>query len=348
MASVTEAAAARTELAGDLAIGVDTLSLNQEITFTQYTKVVLPLDGYVFWVRSGMVSRSALLNAMLLNAVALNQPQTVLTAAPQLTAKGSLHHVTTKRQDGEATFGLNQLIFTSEVEVVDFNAVGPNTIYIAQIGAEKVKYAFSQRKSFYRQAQLYHYVGTALLPQLETQVVDDVADLDTIEPIVSNSLPLWLALNTYQPLVSSALSAPITLYPSYLVPDNLAPPYGTVHIPPERTEALQPTPLIGPAMSHDQLCKDQVRITLYGMRNWNALSFVDLVNAYSSETDNFGVMSFSAPRDDKMTQVELSIIAQKKSIDYEINYYQSTARNVARRLITQAIPTYEPVAPQFA
>ena len=40
----------------DLAAGVDMLSIQQEITFTRYIRLVLPLDGYVFWVKADMVA----------------------------------------------------------------------------------------------------------------------------------------------------------------------------------------------------------------------------------------------------------------------------------------------------
>lgn len=338
MASVAEALAARTELAGDLAAGVETLSLNQEVTFTQYTKVVLPIDGFVFWVRSDLLSPSALFNAAMFNAVTFNQAPAILTGAATLTAQGSLHHATVKQQNEDETIGVNTLIFTSLEEIVDFNAVGPNTMYVAEIGAEKARYAFSQRKSFYRQAALYHYVGTALYPALSTQVIDDVAQFNATQPIVSNSLPLWLALASYS--FPGTLTCPLPLYPSFLVEDNLVPPYGSVHILPDSTTALQGAPSLGRNLSHHQLMHDRVKITLYGLRNINAMDFVDCVNAYSVNTDMLGMMNMPAMRDEKRTQVEMGIIAQKKVIEYDVSYYQSTVRAVTRQLITSAVPTF--------
>ena len=248
MSSVAEAVAAKTELAGDLAQGVETLSLDQEITFVQYTKVILPLDQFIFWVRSDQLSASALYNASRYNAAAYNEAPSVVTAAPELTVKGSLHWANTKQQNQDETLSVNQVVFTSLAEVIDLNAVGPNTIYIATIGKENVRYAFSQRKSFYKQAALYHYVGTALYPAMASQIVDDVSLFNSTEPIVSNSLPLWLALNSYTPLPGS-LASPLPLYPSFAVEENLEPPYGVVHIGPDDTTPLQPIPYLNSKIS---------------------------------------------------------------------------------------------------
>ena len=47
----------------------------------------------------------------------------------------------------------------------------------------------------------------------------------------------------------------------------------------------------------------------------------------------------SAPptvRDEKRAQSELLILAQKKTIEFEIDYYQCAARNIARQLIENA------------
>lgn len=341
MTSVQEAITARSELAGDLAAGVELISEEQSLTFTQYTKVILPVDQFIFWVRSDQLSVSAILNASRFNTAAYNEPPSITVAAPQLTAKGSLHWANTKQQNQDETLSVNQIVFTSEVEVIDLNAVGQNTIYIATIGKEKVRYAFSQRKSFYKQAGLYHYVGTALYPAMATQVVDDVSQFNDAEPIVSNSLPLWLALNSYEPLPGQ-LPSPVRLYPSFAVEENLEPPYGVVHIGVDDTSALQPVPYLDSDLNHWQLAQDKVKITLYGLRNAAALDFLDAVEGYMTNGGAFGLMNAPLPKDAKRTQVEFNTLAQKKEIEFVVSYYQQTARNIARSLIKQALVNWLP------
>ena len=60
MASAIEAATAKPQLGAGLAQGVETLSGNEQITFTLYVKLVLPLDGYVFWVNASLLTDSAI------------------------------------------------------------------------------------------------------------------------------------------------------------------------------------------------------------------------------------------------------------------------------------------------
>src|SRR5208282_1953053 len=124
------------------------------------------------------------------------------------------------------------------------------------------------------------------------------------------------------------------LYPSFLTPKNLEPPYATVHVFPEGTRSLQMAPVIGPTRSRSQLCADRVRVTLYGLRNNSALDFVDCVNDYIQFTGLMGLMNQSpAPHDEKRIQPELGAIAMKKTLDYEVSYNQSTVRDFAQKYI---------------
>ena len=337
MATAAEAALAKGPLAAALAVGVDALARDQIITFTKYVRLVLPLDGYVFWVKADLVSESALLNTSRLNSFPLNAAPRVIDPAPTLDAKGSLHQVTDTRQDETETYAVNKLIFTSEVEVSDLNEVNPAMLWLATYGG--VRFAFSSRRSFYRQADLYHYVGDAVYSDMAPQIIDSLAGFDTRNVVVSNSLPLWLALNGYAPAYA-AFGNRVPLYPSFLLPNNLAPPFAAVHIPPGQTNALQATPSFDATLGHYQLVTEPVKITLYGLRNFSALDFLDCVNEYSLNTDNFGVMNMPVIRDEKRTQTELNAIGMKKSIEFTISYYQTTARNIARQLILNAIPTY--------
>lgn len=334
MVTAREAAEAKTPLASDLAAGVDTLSLDQEITFTLYVKVVLPADKFVFWVRSDLLSAQAVLSSGVISSEDITD---VSNMRQKIKAKGSLHYGTVRQQSEQSTVGVNTVVFTSEREIQDFNAISPTAVYIADF--DGIQFAFSQRRSFYRQAKLYHYTGNAVYSTMETQLISSAADFSTLQ-VVSNSLPIWLSLNSYE-FPYSWLSFPnFTLYPSFAVPDNLVPPYATVHIEPTGTQVLTAAPYLSPELSHHQLTKDTVRITFYGVRNADILTFQDFVNQFTLDVGTLGIMNMPTVRDDKQTQPEFAILAMKKIMDYECSYYQSTARTMSRKLIKQAIPTF--------
>jgi len=339
MPTVAEAATNPGPLASALAAGVDTISQSQTVTFTLYLRVVLPIDGFVFWVKAQLLSPSAQYNSLGMNFAG----DTFNASAPNklplntsLVAQGSLHYATKDSQNETDSVTVNQVIFTSEGPVNDLNAIGPNAMYIATLG--DLRFAFSERRSFYQQANLYHYAGNAVYSTFETQIIDNVAGFDTQNVIVSNSLPLWLNIDQSNPPYPLTPAQKIQLYPSYLVPENVSPPYGSVDI--SQTTAIQATPIYGPTGTRTQLVTEQVKVTLFGTRNFNASDFLDYVLQYSLFTEPlFGIQNMPVIVDEKLTQVELQVIAQKKTILFTINYYQQRMRDLARQLILQCIPT---------
>jgi len=326
MASAIEAATAKPQLGAGLAQGVETLSGNEQVTFTLYVKMVLPLDGYVFWVNASLLTDSALYNASQYNKLLYdNYPEGV--PARQLVAQGSFHVNQEIHQLAERTTVYNHVIFTSLQEIQDFNLVNPQFLYIANY--DGYKYAFSRRENFYKQADLYHYRGDTLYSIMNTQIIDSMTGFDTTSVIVSNSLPIWLSLNQFFPM-----------YPSYLVEQNLPPVYASVDINP--TTAIQDFPLLDPNSNPFQLTKDIVKIELFGVRNQEALNFVQYILDYSRNTDNIGLMNMPIMQDEKVTQPEMGIIAQKKTITFEVSYYQTTVNDIARKLIEHAFITITP------
>jgi len=302
MPSINETIGAKHQLAASLQAGLEAISENQVIQFTQYSQVVLPIDGYVFWVNTGV----------------------------QAAVEGSLHQSIEQRQNEDETIDINRIILTTTSPVDVFDSVGPTNILIGSFGG--VQFAFSRRDAFYQQAGLYHYAGDAVYPALESQLVDNASSLTSLDPIVSNSLPVWLTLNQYMPV-----------YPSFLVPSNAVPPYASAHIDPAYTEALGAAPLLDRTMTHTQLTKDRVRITIYGTNNQQALDFQDYVFQYIANDDNvIGLMNMPIMRDEKRTQSELGVIAMKKSFDVEVSYYQTRVNSLARQFIKSALVQYLP------
>lgn len=306
MPSIAESLGAQSQLADGLAAGVNTLSLNQTIVFTQYSQTVLPVDGYVFWINTGVTT----------------------------SVQGSLHYSSDRQQNEDETIDINRVIFTALSQIDTFNTAAPNDLFIGTF--EGIRFSFNARGSFYQQANLFHYLGNAVYPALASQLVDDPATIP-VEPIVSNSLPIWLSQNSFAPV-----------YPSFLVPANVVPPYITAHIEPEMTEAPS-FPIYGwpgttesgsPAPLHDlpstQLAKDRVRLTLYGFNNQKAIQYLVSLIEYSLDSDAFGFGNSPVPKDQKRTQSELNVIAMKKTIDIDAWYFQGTSDAIARRLILSA------------
>jgi hypothetical protein len=324
MPSIAESINSANPLQGPLKEGLDTLSASQQITFTLYVKLILPLDRYVFWVRSDLVSDMALGGAYSYSVPDGGGPP----PAPVICVPGSLHYATQVKQNEDESIAVRSVTFTAESEVQDFNKVGPCVMYIGEF--EGLRFAFNRRESFYQQAGLFHYTGDAVYPALASQLVDCLEDFDATNVVVSNSLPIWLALNKFMPM-----------YPSFLVQENLEPPYASVHIPPDSTRAIGAAPFWDRTGTHSQLVREKVKITLYGLRNYNALDFQDYL--FQNSLDNpsvWGLCNTPVMQDEKRTQSELTILAQKKVFELEINYYQVRARNIARQLILKCIPTF--------
>jgi len=324
MATVTEAFKSKTQMGATLGDGVDVVSNFQEITFTLYRKLTLPRDGFVFWVRGSIVNDAALLNRGL-----LNQDVAIVALPRTITARGSLHYATMLSQNEEQTLATNRVIFTSQVEVTDLNMVDPDVMYLAEI--DGVRFSFSNRGPFYEQAGLWHYQGDAVYADLATQIVDDPSTFDPNQLVVSNSTPIWLAINS-TPFEAWDLirkpSAP--LYASYLLPANAEPPFVSVHVDPNSTKSILAGTRMDRGGSSSQLCTESVRFTLTGMGNDAAYDLLDFLGQYTLNNPGVvGIMNSPAVRDDKRGQVELQTLAQRKFIDLEINYYQSRSRAIA-------------------
>jgi hypothetical protein len=350
--------------------GLDLLSRQVQLEFRRYLRTVLPLDNFIFWVEASLTDPSAVINSTGTNpalgqanggintaapgqprvlqeppvlfdlpsspigefetgsGVAGGMPGTQPGSAAILQVSGSLHYATDKRQNEDETIAVNRVVFTSEKPVDFLNEVGPTQIFIAEV--DGIRFAFSRRENYFAEADLYHYVGDAIYPAMESQIIDADRGIDIESLVVSNSLPFWLQLGNLVPV-----------FPSYAVPDNQPPPYAAIHIEPGDTEALAAQPSLDRSTSsHWQLAADRVRVTLYGLRNDAAMDFYDAVMAIFYNNNQMGLMSTPVVRDEKRTQVELGILAMKKTLDFRVSYYQFAARDFARQLIKLALVNY--------
>lgn len=308
--SAAEGIGASSTMAAELAEGIEVLSLNQMVTFQKYNKFVLPADGFVFWFASGA----------------------------SITVQGSLHYSAQQLQEEDGTLGANQIIFTTTTEVENFNDISPTSMFIAAL-PDGTQYAFGQRGRYYPAANLYHYLGASILPPFKSQIISNPSAFDKTSIVVSDSLPFWLALNTYvPPYPGFKFPKDFLLYPSFAVPENILPPYGVVHIESSSIEGMQGAPYYDADLSPWYLTEEEVRLTTYGLRNAEVTTVKDTALQYSYDYSHFGIMNTPSIRDEKRTQVEISSLAMKKTISFHINYNQYTARSVARQIIEKATP----------
>jgi hypothetical protein len=305
MATVLESSQSPQELASGLQLGVNTLSGNQTLLFVLYRRIVLPIDGFVFW----------------LNCV--NSPPSPLPASPlTFNFQGSLHYAQDTRQETDATYAVQNVRFTALQKIDEFAAIAPDLLYITTL-ANGTKLAFNGQTGRYDQAGLWHYAGRALLGVQASQIVEHSTDIDVTAQIVSNSLPFWLAMGTTQ----------IPVYPSFLSRLNIHPPYVTADI--TDTDGIGQSPIYDATDGQSQLTMENVKFTFYGLNNSQVLTFQKAVLDNSLNGD-YGISNSPVPVDEKLAQSEFNIIAQKKTMILKTNYYQQAVREITRKLIFNA------------
>lgn len=311
--------------AAGLIAAIGLISGEQNYTFELYKRVVLPIDGFVFWVKAQNIRRK--------KVQGWEVPFELLTPLEQdyykFESKGSFHLSQNLAQETDSTYVAQTIYFTTKNKIEAFENIAPTSLYVLTL-PNGTRIAFNSQMMRYELAGLWHYRGKAIYSTQATQLIDDPAQLDYCNKIVSNSLPIWLAM--------SEQCAPI--YPAYLLPLNLKPPYVTVEV--TNTSALGQAPLVSPTGTRTQLVMDTIKFTSYGLRNDQILDFQNMVLQNSLYGD-YGIMNMPVPVDDHKTQVEFQIIAQKKTMLLQINYYQERARQIAQKYIESAFITLTPI-----
>lgn len=310
MASLASAASSSSAgKAAVLAAGVDQISEQQQFTFTLYKRLILPADGYVFHCLASAISPP------------------ITDKSLTFTAPGSLHLSQRVEQNLDSTIARQTVIFTAEQQIIEFSDMADTELYFMTLPNGSLA-AFSSQNMRYDTSGLWHYAGVAVLPYEASQIIASAADVTTGGTIVSNSLPIWLAMST----------GPLPVYPADLSPMNLTPPYITADI--QNTQAMTMAPLYDSTSGQQQLCRETVIFTLWGCRNVDALNFQKAILDNSMPDDAaYGTMTPLVPVDLKKPQPEFAILAQQKSMTVDVNYLQGVTRNIARQLIESAFIT---------
>lgn len=335
MATIAESIAATgpQQLSAGLQLGTNTISGNATLTFQLYKKVVLPIDGYVFWVNAtSLASTNAVYNNVAYNTVTLDNKQKpsgnpAQTAALNFTVFGSLHYFQEIHQEEQTTYTRQNFLFTAEEAVNNFALVAPNEMYIS-VAPNGSLLSFNGQIGRYDRSGLWHYHGRALYSTEYTQIIQDPNTLSSAQ-IVSNSMPFWMSLSTPE----------LPIYPSYLSPLNLTPPYVTAHI--ESTNAWSQTPAYDQYLNQTQLVADEVKFTMWGLNNDAVMNFQYQV-LQTSLNGGYGISSMPVIYDKKVPQSEFQILAQAKGWDLKVNYTQGSSRQIAQKLITSAFASFTP------
>lgn len=314
-----------TALNASLRAGLEQLDQRSTFEFAKYARVVLPVDGFVFWKPTGA----------------------------RVTVNGSMHFMQEWLQEADQAIGYTRVVLTSEQRIQEFAQEGQNAIFVATYKSQvnnsrdTFRYAFSAQAGFYGPAGLWHYVGYQIPPALLTQLLDPGTRIDQTRAVVSNSIPMWLGLRGF---ASTFLQATQTLpiYPSFQAAENATAPYVVVDV--LETEPLNAYPVLGVYGTHSQWCKDTCRVTMYGLQNNEALTFQDFINQYSleNEADGFGIMNMPVVKDVHRVQAELHGIAMKKEMTVEVSYNQQISTTKAYQFIEEALydfyinPTEQP------
>lgn len=303
--------------------GEEVLSNVETVDFVPYVRVVLPIDGWVFWM-----------NGTLLMPELLSQHN--LQSSAPITVQCSLHYASVGQQDPDQTMVIRSIELTSPTEIEAFGALAADVMYIGIVNTPlgPFKFTFSRRNNFYFAAKMFHYVGDAIYPAFDNLIIEDQDGFDQRQ-VVSNSLPIWLSMFNNPPYPSGiTFSAPI--YPAGLVLENSAPPYIAVEVNERPSTAYQPIPIKMSRSSTYQQCVDTVRLITYGLRNDDIMDLRDYILDYSKNTGIIGIADPPVIMDVRRHQVEIAALAIKKEVELSVTYYQQRARDIARQLILKA------------
>ena len=306
-----------TPITSALVSGLKVIDRQKAIKFTLYNRVVLPYDGFVFYVNSNAINNGSTFNTWSLNSKMIAERNT----AKSIEVEGSLHYNSIREQDSDKNYDRNELMFTTPYEILEFNQAQDNSLYIAEY--DGMQFSFNSRLSSYSASGLYEYRGQAVPAYLRSQLIESKRDLSKLH-VTSNCMSLIMAF---------ALNKELPVYPAYLAKANDK-RFVTTEV--TSTECLAAYPFLDRDGTRTQLTRDNVKVCFYGFENDAALDFVfDFVNM-ALEDDDYGIANIPTVSDAREPDSELRILSQKKESVIVVNYYQKRVQELTRKLILTA------------
>lgn len=289
---------------------------NEPVTFRRYIRLVLPVDGFIFWIRQSLIN----LQSPALNGMALNELPDLTALDDSLTVTGSLWYAANNQQENTQIHTVNNVFFTSSKKLDDFQDLGESQIWIGEI--DGVRFSFNRAGNFFQKAGVWSYQGDSINPIMASQIIDNLADLKD-EKIVNDSLPLFLSNNFgYR------------VYPAFRGSQNLKPPFISIDV--METKPLQQRQS-EESTERRQWCLDTVKATCYGLSNNAVLDYMNSMIELGLTAVDFGISNSLTAKKIDIPQSELNITANAKEVTFEVNYYQTRAHNIAQKLIESAL-----------
>ncbi|QDH14152.1 hypothetical protein E3E12_08070 [Formicincola oecophyllae] len=287
----------------------------QNITFRQYRRMVLPLDGHVFWVATG----------------------TTQTLAATLNAATSA--VQTAQETASPT-ALTLTINASD-DLKPFTARAQGLLWVGTWQGQD--FAISNASTSDLNAGSVLYSGQTITAPFAAQFVDDASQLDNKALLTSSCLPAFLAMPSQPTPLTKSCPWPegVPVFPSFAVPDDQPTPYIAVCC---RPKTLAPVSM---APSHDaasktssQIVREGVRLTLMGLDNQQACQVRDYVRQWALGHDSvLGVVNSPVIRDRPQKNPATATQAVRKTIDFTVMYPQRAMADIAMGLIKAAAAT---------
>lgn len=303
---------AGTPLANALAAGVRDISYARTVSFTKYQRAVLPVDGFVFWVAT----------------------------EERRDVDGALHMTTGSELIEDQSYDQSTVILTSREEIHAFHDMALDEVWVGDF--DGVRFAISSRSNRYDQAGLFHYLGNTVRPAFASQFIDDPSLLQTIGPVTSSSLALFLAMPTQPSVALNWCPWPtdVPLFPSFAVPDNQPPPYVAVHNDPGGGKAVSMGTLDPLTGSTARLMTERVRLRFYGIAHQQADTVLSYILHWALlHPETIGITNSPHLRDEKTPMAEINALAMCKTVELDVMYSQIAVRNTALALIARIAPS---------
>jgi len=287
-----------TEIENTLFEGYQQLSGQQKITFTKYVQRVLPVDGWVFWVKASLIDGEA-------------APFTKVYS-------GTLHQSVNQTQEATKTNAVTNIILTANKPIDELKEVSATVMWLGEYDGSK--FSFNVQNAFYDNARQYHYAGDAVYVENTPNIIDDIDDLDLENGIVTNCIPVFITLNEQ-----------VQIYPAFLAPTNLKPPYATIEV--KDTRGIAAGQSYNPFEDSGMLQWDKVELTIYGLRKKQLSDFLKYLENQQLVTEAFGMYWLPSVQNENVPQSEINVLTNKKVLNFDVNYTFDAVRSQAEAFI---------------